>query len=664
MPIYNRYSCIKIILLHFLILFSIPLIPSQSPGADKLKVGVSNYSPPLSFIEENETATKGFSVDLAKALAASMNLSAEIYAMNNSDLITALNEGKIDLVIGLMDDSYSTANIIKTSVQANRDYFVNRRYFLFVPSKDLPGHTVAIEKGRDLSRLLPSQTNIDFIETASQEEALALVDSGKAQVYISNDSGSTVYIMTKKGFRNIKQVGVPIEIVPLVLAVNKRNPELLTSLSIAYGKILEDGRYHRIFYKWLGSDLRMIIAKYRSYIIGAVLFTIFAFLIFIIWNFVLKRKVSHITKDLKISEQKYRDLIESSPDMIYLISMHGEIRLANRIALKQMGYNEKEIPSLSLHDLVLTEQKEDVTGFIDSVFRHKSSNKEFIFRTKDGNHIHVEMAATIVKGPDDIEDLVCCFARDITERKRLEENLIHSDRLAIMGQMAAGIAHEINNPLSIILSNAQDALTNELSQDDSIESLKSIERNAVRAAKNIKDLLSFTRPTLQEVAPIDLIQLIDETLFFFKQRLKQKNIKIEKTYPADLINLYGDKNLIQQLLINLILNAIHAIKHEGVITLRVNMNGDAVDRKITLQVEDNGIGIPEEDLKKIFDPFFTSRKENVFGLGLFISKMIVDKHHGLLSASSKVGKGTVMTIEFPAEAIKTSAPYETISKGQ
>ena len=655
MQFINRSVYIKITLLHCLILFSFALIPSQALSDQKLKVGVSKDSPPLSFIEENETTPKGFSVDLSKVLAASMDLEAEIYAMNDSELIPALNEGKVDLVIGVMDDSYSTTNMIKTSVQANRNYYINQQCLTFASFKDLPGHTVAIEKGRDLSWLMPSRTGINFIETESQEEALALVDSGKAQVYISNDSGATIHIMEEKGFRNIKEVGMPIEIVPLVLAVNKRNPELLSSLSIAYGKTLEDGSYHRIFYKWLGNDARVIMGKYKQYIIGTVLFIVFSFLLSIIWSFVLKKKVNHITKDLKISEQRYRDLIESSPEMIHLISMAGEIRLANKIALTHLGYNEKEISSLSLHELVLPEQKDDVTDFIDSVFQYKYSNKEFIFRTKDGNHIHVEMIATIVKGPDDVEALVCCFARDITERKRLEENLIHSDRLAIMGQMAAGIAHEINNPLSIILSNAQDSLTHELSPDDSLESLKSIERNALRAAKNIKDLLSFTRPTLQEVAPIDLIQLIDETLFFFKQRLKQKNIKIEKTYPADLINLCGDKNLIQQLLINLILNAIQAIKHEGIIILRVNVNGDAVDRKIILQVEDNGIGIPEEDLRKIFDPFFTSRKEDGFGLGLFISKMIVEKHHGILSASSKVGKGTVMTIELPAEAIKISA---------
>jgi PAS domain S-box-containing protein len=506
---------------------------------------------------------------------------------------------------------------------------------------------VAIEKWRTVSWLSPSQMNVRFIEADSQQDALSLVDSGDADVYVSSNNLATIFTIQKKYFRNIKEIGTTIETVPLVLAVDKNRPELLTSLSVAYGKILENNSYEAVYYKWLGNDFRYFLTYYFKYIISAIIFIVVALLLSVMWNFTLKRKVLHVTTDLQISEQKYRDLIELSPDMIHLISLMGEIRLANKIALKQLGYNESEMIAVKLHDLVLPEQKEEVTAFIDRAFRYKYSNKEFTFRTKDGKSIHVEMVATVVKGPNEEAALVCCFARDITERKRLEENLIHSDRLAIMGQMAAGIAHEINNPLGIILSNAQDVLKYGQNTGDSKESLKSIERNALRAAKIIEGLLSFTRPTLQESEPIDLIQLIDETLVFFKQRFRQKHIKIEKLYSDDLIRFSGDKKLIQQLLINLILNAIHAIKDEGVITLRIDLTDETVQRKIILQVEDDGVGIPQEDLKKIFDPFFTSRKEDGFGLGLFISKIIVEKHHGDLSAISNFGKGTIMTVELP-----------------
>jgi len=655
MQFIKRVTDAAIYFLDILIIISITFTSSQSWSNNRLKVGVSSYDPPFSFVEQEMKTPQGFNIDLAALLAAHMGLTVEVYAMENSDLIKALNEGKIDLVIGIMDDSYYTADIVRTYILANRNYFVNKRqYSQFYPYRDLSLYTVAIEKGQSLSWLLLPKMDIKFIEAASQQEALALVDSGKAQVYISSNAGSAVFTINKNGFRNIKQLTVPIETVPLVIAVDKKNTELFNNAAKAYGEIFKD-EINSIYDKWFSRDYRFILVNFRRYFLFVVSAVISAFLIFIIWNYLLKRKVRQIKNDLQISEQRHSDLIESSPDMIHLISKHGEIRLVNKITLTHLGYNEKEIKSLRLQDLVLPEQKEGMYAFIASVFRDKYSHKEFTFKAKDGKNIQVEMASTIMAKSDAIEELACCFSRDITERKNMEKNLLYSDRLGIMGRMAAGIAHEINNPLGIILSNTQDMLKYGENTEDSNESLRSIERNALRAAKIINNMLSFTRPTLQEVVPIDLTQLIDETLLFFKQRLKQKNIKLEKEYPAEFVKLCGDKNLIQQLLINLILNAIQAIKHEGVISISIHVNGDSFDKKIILQVKDNGIGIPEEDIKKIFDPFFTSRKENGFGLGLFISKMIVEKHHGILSASSKIEKGTVMTIEFPVDAIKFSA---------
>jgi signal transduction histidine kinase len=237
----------------------------------------------------------------------------------------------------------------------------------------------------------------------------------------------------------------------------------------------------------------------------------------------------------------------------------------------------------------------------------------------------------------------------MTDRKRLEEDLIQSDRLAIMGQMAAGIAHEINNPLGIILANAEDAIGNHLDAQSTRESLESIERNAVRAGKTIEDLLSFTRPHPPERVSIDLPQLIDESLSFLKQKLKQKKIKVEKSFPDDPVVILGDENLLQQLLINLLLNSTQAMQHGGKLMIRVAVHQNGKDGRITLEVEDTGAGIPDNDLPKIFDPFFTSRKEKGFGLGLFTSRIIVEKHQGTLSAMSELGRGTVMTVEMPAE---------------
>jgi signal transduction histidine kinase len=307
---------------------------------------------------------------------------------------------------------------------------------------------------------------------------------------------------------------------------------------------------------------------------------------------------------------------------------------------------------------VTEENTFDPNQFLKSVSEKNYSKGEFTFRSHRGESIHVEMVATMVKWSGDKEGLVCCFSRNLNERKRLEENLLYSERLAVMGQMTAGIAHEINNPLGIILTNAEEVLNHELDPQDLRESLESIERNALRAGKIIEDLMSFTRPSPLNKTLIDMPQLIDESLFFLKHRIKKKKIRIEKRYD-DAVFL-GDERLIQQLMINLILNAIQAVRQEGRIVLSAASLSENGARKIHFELEDNGVGIREEDTGRIFDPFFTVRKEGGFGLGLFISKIIVDKHNGSILISSKPEKGTTVAIDFPVgEALDSIGDKKT-----
>ncbi|MBW1999947.1 MAG: transporter substrate-binding domain-containing protein, partial [Deltaproteobacteria bacterium] len=629
------------VLLEVVLLFVL-LAPSISFAKKTLRVGVLRYSPPFSFVDREPKVVRGFCVDLAKLLAGIMEAKINFYAMRDSRLIEALKKGRIDLISGIMVDPEVRGgfNLIETGMKVDRKFFVNNLCLTVTCYKDLPGHRVALEKGRKLPNTIIGDNSISLLEAKSQQEALALVNSGKAHVYVSNCSLTTLYIIQKAGFENIKEVGMPIKTVPLALAVRENNPELLTALSMALGKVMESKSYDAIHKKWFGRDIRYSAWNdYVRYILGIMGVSGLVLLASIFGNFMLKRKVQKVTEDLKRSEQKYRDLIESSPDMIHLISSDGRVKLVNRIALKHLGYTEAEIYTLMLQDLIAPEQQEAATSFVEGVFDRGFNNGEFVFQGKGGKKLHVEMVATIVTGFDGDDAMACCFSRDLTERKRLEEDLIQSDRLAVMGQMSAGIAHEINNPLGIILSNADYVLHNELDPKSIKESLQSIERNAIRAGKIIEDLLSFTRPSPPEKVPVDLRELIEESMLFLKQKIKQKRIILRKELPRERVIIPGDENLIQQVLINLVLNSVQATQEGGTITIRLKVKGTRADRGVVLEVQDNGCGIAEQDLSRIFDPFFTSRKEKGFGLGLFTSRIIVEKHHGTLRAESKLGKG-------------------------
>jgi len=637
----------------------IPCNLSHAISEKRFIVGFSIYSPPVDLIDGDNFALQGISVDLAKMLADNMDLTVQFYALDDLDYSQALEKGIIDCFIGVKDDieRLDTVNIIETGIRIDRHFFVNSKCVTFTSLKDLPGHTVIIRGGDFASRLLTSRHDISFLSSKTEKEGLALLDSGKAQVYISHSSLLDMDTIKNRGFLNIREVGNPIKSASLVIATNKKNFELNNSLSKAYEMALSSYRYHRLLSFWMNREIGLVNAGKQNinfyllasfkYIKIAAGIMILSFLGIIFWNNMLKRKVNKIKKDLYMSEQRYKDLIESSPDMIHLVFADGRVRMSNKISLNCLGYNENEMNLLKLQDLVSAEEVDKVTVLLDRAFKDKYSKTEITLLAKSGIGIRVEMVATIVKWDSNDENLICTFSRDLTERKYLEEKLIHSDRLAIMGHMAAGIAHEINNPLGIILSNTGDLISSGCDSEDAGESLKSIERNALRAANIIQDLLSFTRPTPLNKAFIDLIPLIDESLLFLKHKVKVKDIKVEKTYSDSSLFFLGDEKLIQQLLINLILNAIQAVSHEGKITLAAKLQDELEAAVILIEIKDNGVGIPNEDIPKVFNPFYTSRKTAGFGLGLYVSKMIVEKHDGRIFVTSDLSKGTMVTVKLP-----------------
>jgi len=627
-----------------------PCSPAQAKNL--LRTGVPTDQPPFSFVADPASATvRGFCVDLARLLAANMDMSLRLSAQSRGDFQAALLDDRIDLFCGLSGRPANDDKIqlIETDVKIERKIFVNRSCVTVTCFKDLPGHSVVVVKGGGAA--VPAEAkDVRLIETDSQLEALRLLNAGKAEVFLSDSSLTTLYLIQKNGFRNIVEVGLPFETATLALAVRKDNAALLTGLSINLGKVLQGKEYDLIRRKWLGKDtLQSIWDSYLKTIIYALGACLLVLVFFMAWNGMLRRKVQAITKSLRLSEKKYRDLIESSPEMIHLVAPDGTVRLANHSALTRLGYSWAEMSRLRLTDLVAEEQRGDASVFIESVFRQGYAKRELVFEAKDAARLYVEIICTALDMIDGEPALICCFSRDMTERKRLEEELIETERLAIIGQMAAGLAHEINNPLGIILANAEDILANsELGAEDRL-SLRSIARNCVRAGDIIDNLLSYTRPGYSQKATVDLERLIEESLVFLKQKLKQKSIEVEKDITPEATML-GEENQIQQMLINLLLNAIQAMGPSGKLTVRVLAGDNGLGPALRLEVEDSGEGIPEDNLPKIFNPFFTAGKKNGFGLGLFISKTIAVRHGGKMSVRSTLGRGTVMIVDLPRGA--------------
>ena len=243
-------------------------------------------------------------------------------------------------------------------------------------------------------------------------------------------------------------------------------------------------------------------------------------------------------------------------------------------------------------------------------------------------------------------------SQDITERTRLLQQLIHSEKLASVGQLAAGVAHEFNNLLTVVLGRAQIAI-----EEDSIEeireSLRVIENTSKRGSALVKNLSAFARPKEPRFKLQDITELIDEVIKLQKRQLQLENIEVEKEYDTNEKASF-DWGQMEQVFLNLLINAIHAIKPKGKGTIKISVK-DA-DSRIRIAFADTGIGMDEETRHKIFDPFFSTKGAWAndglgipgTGLGLSVSHAIIKKHNGTINVKSTKSKGTSFIISLPA----------------
>ena len=239
---------------------------------------------------------------------------------------------------------------------------------------------------------------------------------------------------------------------------------------------------------------------------------------------------------------------------------------------------------------------------------------------------------------------------DITERKELELMLMQSDKLSAVGQLAAGIAHEINNPLGIILGFAQAAAKKIKDSDALFLPIESIRREALRCKNLVENLLAFSRQSKTQMGEIDINETITNTLSIIEAQAKVKSVEIIKELDI-LPLLMGNQNQIQQVIINLCSNAIDAMPDGGKITVRTRSGPVGNEKKIILEVEDNGSGIPEEVRGKMFNPFFTTKEVGKgTGLGLSLVYEIIQRHNGVIKVESDCGRGTTFTIILPTVA--------------
>lgn len=374
-------------------------------------------------------------------------------------------------------------------------------------------------------------------------------------------------------------------------------------------------------------------------------------------------------EQLRASERKYRTLVENIGGAVYIADGTGRFTFVTPQAEELTGYTEEQLLGMTFRELLAPESLPTA----NARFAHVTAGgtlepAELIIRRADGRRIPIETYTSFLpREPGDSTIAIQGLARDITRRKQIEKQLGQAQRLEIMDKLASGMAHDFNNMLAVVIGQAQ-LLSDGLAEDDPAQQNIDLMLQASNHAKDLlRRILALGRNETGERTTVFLPQIVDEVLLLLRPDLQPGiRIETEASTPSESLTVFADPTQMQQVLMNLCTNALHAMQSEGG-TLRVGIEVEAVDSGsagslsalppgtyVKLTVSDTGSGIDTSDpemLERIFDPLFSTKPaDRGTGLGLAVVLAIVTNHGGAVTVDSTPGVGTRFQVYLPQKA--------------
>ncbi|MDB4890427.1 MAG: sensor protein [Gemmatimonadetes bacterium] len=354
---------------------------------------------------------------------------------------------------------------------------------------------------------------------------------------------------------------------------------------------------------------------------------------------------AELFQTMKQAEWRFRTLFRAAPDAVLTV-LHatGRIREANDAVREVFGLEPHQIIGRTLVELILPIDRATMTSALTAAFEGSPARAEVQVTLPGGATRVVALAASRL--PEADPPSVLLIGRDMTQERELRVRLMESDRLAAVGELVAGVAHEVNNPLSSISAFAQLLLRETTLTPSQRESIEVIRAETMRASQVVKDLLAFARRSEPQRAPLDVNGVVARTVRMRQYQFSEASVVVDTDLAEDLPSVMGDARQLQQVCLNLLTNSVQAMAPNGG-TLRVRTY--SADGAVVLEVSDSGSGIPTHVRAHIFEPFFTTKQEGEgTGLGLSVSYGIITAHRGSIEVTETSSVGTTFRVTLPA----------------
>lgn len=630
---------IKMIALTLIVSLTLPFAAGAEQAGRVLRVAFDRELPPFSFVDENGDVS-GFNLDLMAEIAKLNGYELQYFPLEWEDAVAHLKSGEVDVVLGMKYNSYHD-----TLFDFSESFFTMSD-ILLVPNTDnqiftlnqLKGKVVAVQRGNPTMDLLESVRRVGMVVSFSQPEALGNLLIGRADAFIGNRWTAEHYLRKADRQDDFVMRSGLINPTDYAFAVQKGNYELLSELNDGLGKLYRNGTYTSLYSQYFEPYSSHVTDFWRKLVVGLVflMFIVVAGLVIsFFWNKQLQAEVRKQTSALADSLAFQRKVLDNTESAILSLDSGGKITLLNQVACEMLGLTEEAIGSDALSCLP---QLPLQTALAEENGRQHEG--EFELEDGSGRIFHYYIAPFANRNGRYVGWIVSL--QDRTEQKRWQSRLIAQEKMRALGQLVAGIAHELRNPLTAIKTFVE-LLPKKLDdQRFRAELLRYVPEEVERMNRILEDLLDYSRSKPLQLQQVNLREMVESVTGLLAKRFHNENISIALQIPAALC-IDADRGRLKQILINLVLNAMEAMAKTKVKKLTIQATEE--NHRVRLSVIDTGEGMDDVDLQHLFQPFYTTKSQGI-GLGLYLSHKIMREHGGQIEVESAKGAGSAFHLLF------------------
>jgi len=609
---------------------------------DAIIYAANEKAPPLRFVDEMDNQYKGVVIDFVNQLSLELGIDIQTVPMQWNDALLSLKEGKTQICDMFVNKERSQYYLFTDSIYNLRTVLLTRTVENY-DDKLINNMKIATELGDYANNyLVENYPGAKLIYTINVEEGLDLFMDGQVDAVIGDEPIIAYMLDERNENLNPEYLNVIMYQQEVVFGVAKNKPQLVPILNKAIAQIKNKGQLEKIQQKWFGISTPLMDNGNTSKLIKSIaiisVFAVGIFVFIIISNLSLQKLVKKRTKELENSRNDLQIIFDGIADYMIVVDKEKKVIIVNKSFADYLGINKNETFGMNCNKYIEKFCNDCSNCLLDEVYLY---NKKVSKEVMVGHDVY-EMNFQLLK---DVNNTVLITVKNITIDKINRNKVLQTNKMIAVGQLAAGMAHEIRNPLGIIRTQSYLIRINDKIDSSLSKSLDLVDSAVNRSSKIIDNILSFSKLSSKDKKSIDINQMVQRLIEMYNDVIYKNKITvlIESNINKELIL---NTESLQHIILNLISNSIDAMESGGVLKISTNIeNNDLI-----LMCEDNGCGIDENDINDIYNPFFTTKElGNGTGLGLFIVYSEIEKLNGKIEVKSKLGEGAVFTITIPLE---------------